>query len=1422
MAALAVLATFPAQHANAWDALSANPKNPYILQFRGQPKVLRTFGQHYDAVVNSGMDYLPYLNILQRDGMNLTRVLLLGFIDDTPTAALFSQPWPRSSASGTALDGLGKWDLSQWNEAYFTRLNAFAQACSDHGIVIELSLFCTFYVDSQWQASPFNPSNNVQGYGPVSRYDSLRPVDVNLLAAQQAAVRRIVIELNRFDNIYYEVHNEPFWNEPGVKDAQEVDFQNRTLATIRAAEVGLPNRHLVAHNFPQQSAAMSSDFDMINEHYPTAVQSTPIAGADALLRDQYFRGRILSLDETNNTNAVEARLECWMFLLGGGGIYDGLDTQHFAYSVTDPSGDNALGAVFRGTVRNGANYAENLNLVAMRRDLSWLTGGLPAGATLQAMSSPGQQYVAYWHHGKSVGTYQPSYNQIDNSSFIVSPVVVLPAGTWRAVWTRPADLVVLRSESFTHAGGARTLAPVTYQQDVALRIDLTGAGDTTPPPTPAGLLGVSNANDSITLSWTSVQAADLASYRVYRANASPVPLDSAHRIAVQLAGTTSYADAATSAGATYFYVVTALDLTGNESAASSEISATSGIGPTANAGPNQQVVDQDGNGSEAVTLDASASVAGGSPIISYAWSSNGTSLASGVSPTVILAVGQYVIQLLVTDGNGLQNLAEMVATVTTVGLVNGSFEAGYQGWTSSGNQAIQSAPPYAASNGSQLVVFNGGNLTPNGILTQTFTTVAGQTYTLTFDAGVLSFNTKSQTLGVTVTGTGILLTQAITINGLGGGTNRWLPQSFTFVANQSTSTLTFVDQSTSTNNLDLLLDNVCVTRITTGPNTAPVAVADGFATFQDDPLLVPAPGVLGNDSDAEFNPLTCVVNATTLHGTLSMAADGGFTYTPAAGYTGSDSFTYHANDGSLDSNIVTVGITINAVVAGTLANGSFESGFTSWTTSGNLSIKSSAPYPATDGTQLVAFNDGQTTPNGVLTQAFATAPGQAYTLAFDLGVLAFNSNSQQMQVTVTGSGSLLDQSITLNGLGGGATRWVPQSFNFVANSALTSLTFRDLSASTNNIDLLLDNVRVTNLASAPNTAPVAVADTYATVQDTALVVAAAGVLANDTDAQANPLTAALNAGPSHGSVSLNANGSFNYMPLAGYTGADSFTYHANDGLLDSNIATVSIAVTGVAAVILVNGSFELNYTGWTTSGNQFIESSAPYVASDGTKLVAFNGGQSTPNGVLSQAFATTAGQTYALAFDAGVLAFNTNSQTLLVSVTGSGSLLAQSITLFGAGGGSTRWTPQNFTFVANSATTTLTFSDQSSSTNNLDLLLDNVRVTVAASVMAVATPSIGSSANVLAQALAPQPESMGTPSLAGTPGALTIRMSATQAGSYVLERSPDLKTWERVNEIQVNQPGPIEFHDSTDAPGSGPPPPATFYRIGLQTAAVAE
>jgi hypothetical protein len=96
---------------------------------------------------------------------------------------------------------------------------------------------------------------------------------------------------------------------------------------------------------------------------------------------------------------------------------------------------------------------------------------------------------------------------------------------------------------------------------------------------------------------------------------------------------------------------------------------------------------------------------------------------------------------------------------------------------------------------------------------------------------------------------------------------------------------------------------------------------------------------------------------------------------------------------------------------------------------------------------------------------------------------------------------------------------------------------------------------------AVNVAPVAENDFYSTEEETSLIVVSPGVLANDTDPNGDSLTALLEDDAANGTVTLNADGSFSYTPDPEFNGVDLFTYHANDGIADSNLAIVIIMVS---------------------------------------------------------------------------------------------------------------------------------------------------------------------------------------------------------------------------------------------------------------------
>ena len=112
--------------------------------------------------------------------------------------------------------------------------------------------------------------------------------------------------------------------------------------------------------------------------------------------------------------------------------------------------------------------------------------------------------------------------------------------------------------------------------------------------------------------------------------------------------------------------------------------------------------------------------------------------------------------------------------------------------------------------------------------------------------------------------------------------------------------------------------------------------------------------------------------------------------------------------------------------------------------------------------------------------------------------------------------------------------------------------------------------------STQNHAPVTNNDSYSATLDTTLIIsAAAGVLHNDTDPDGDSITVSTYVPPSHGSLTLYTDGSFNYLPSSGYIGTDTFTYYANDGKTDlTSPATVTINVTAPTEL----PDFEIYYT----------------------------------------------------------------------------------------------------------------------------------------------------------------------------------------------------------------------------------------------------
>ena len=437
-------------------ALKLHPDNPHYFSFRGKPVVLITSGEHYGAVLNADFDYVRYLDELKARGFNLTRTFS-GVYREVPGSfkienntlapepARFVCPWPRTDTPGAA-DG-NKFDLTKWNPAYFTRLKDFLTQAGKRGVVVELVLFCPFYDESMWRVNPMNFANNVNGVGKVPRTEVYTTKHKELLAVHEALVRKLAAELKDFDNLYYEVCNEPYFG--GVT----LDWQERIIAALVDAEKGLAARHLIAQNIANKSArvkAPNKHVSIFNFHYATPPQTVAL---------NYDLNRALGDDETGFKGVADLtyRAEGWDFILAGGAVYSNLD---YSFTVAHPDGTAKVktspgggGPGLRKQLQILKEFIDGFDIIKMRPDNAVLKGGVPSGATARALVERGKAYAVYVKGGTAAKL-----------------VVELPAGDYRAEWLDTRSGTVARREEFRHVGGNRTVASPRYTEDIALRI----------------------------------------------------------------------------------------------------------------------------------------------------------------------------------------------------------------------------------------------------------------------------------------------------------------------------------------------------------------------------------------------------------------------------------------------------------------------------------------------------------------------------------------------------------------------------------------------------------------------------------------------------------------------------------------------------------------------------------------------------------------------------------------------------------------------------------------------------------------------------------------------------------------------------------------------------------------------------------------
>ena len=301
--------------------LALHPDNPHYFIYRGKPTVLITSAEHYGAVLNLDFDYEKYLDTLARDRLNLTRTFTGSYVEPAgafniasntlaPLAGRFSCPWARSSTPGYA-NGGNKFDLDKWDDAYFKRLRDFVGYAEKRGVIVEINLFCPFYEDAQWQISPQNPANNVNGIGNVGR-TNVYTLDKNggLLGVSRSddaedrhGTERIRQRLLR--NL-----------QRALFGGVTMEWQHRIADVITETQRSFRFHHLISQNIANDKALVRSlipQISIFNFHY--ASPPTPS-------RKNYHLKKVIGDNETGfmGTNNFPYRREGWDFIIAGGGF----------------------------------------------------------------------------------------------------------------------------------------------------------------------------------------------------------------------------------------------------------------------------------------------------------------------------------------------------------------------------------------------------------------------------------------------------------------------------------------------------------------------------------------------------------------------------------------------------------------------------------------------------------------------------------------------------------------------------------------------------------------------------------------------------------------------------------------------------------------------------------------------------------------------------------------------------------------------------------------------------------------------------------------------------------------------------------------------------------------------------------------------
>ena len=488
----------PSVHAEG--TLRVHPTNPRYFSDDSGKAIYLTGSHTWDSLqdFNTTFDYTEYLDFMKGMDNNFMRM----WAWETPKGTPWSKqnklatidPTPfRRTGPGLAEDGNPKYDLTQFNQAYFDRLRARVIEAKDRDIFVSVMLFQGFSVEhgsgnNPWRYHPMDSGNNINGIaGNTNNDNEGKEVhtlgNASVTAIQEEYVKKVIDTVNDLDNVLYEISNE--------SGSHSTSWQYHMIHFIQSYETSQkPKQHPVGMTYQLKggtnAALFNSPADWISPNGAEGYKNSPpdstgnkviivdtdhtggifgtrevfwkyfLSGMNSAYMDTY-RGTILSLADWNRGHTAEDQVQ----------VRDAMrDTRRFAQKMNLTAmtpqrglvdGGNVLAATGKEYLVRAENQSFHLNVESGTYDFEWFdqtvsevhstgTVTVPGGAFL--FDAPKQHMILYLkREGLDLGNYDGDYD-VDGSDFLVWQRGDSPNGT------QSGDF----SQWQTHFGSAASIA----------------------------------------------------------------------------------------------------------------------------------------------------------------------------------------------------------------------------------------------------------------------------------------------------------------------------------------------------------------------------------------------------------------------------------------------------------------------------------------------------------------------------------------------------------------------------------------------------------------------------------------------------------------------------------------------------------------------------------------------------------------------------------------------------------------------------------------------------------------------------------------------------------------------------------------------------------------------------------------------------